>query len=294
MGHDLGDLSGRGRARLKDVVREKNIVVGVLAVPATRRAEGRGRSRRRGRPDHLQLLGGAARRSRRRDRAHVEPGSRPPPRSLLPPHVTGRRARLALARLSARRDGLERLHPRARARMEQSGPRGDCRLPGARSGAVRPRRRAGHRSGPAAAAAAGVRARPLRGARASAAAGPDGGASGARTSPRTPEAVRGCCPPISSSPTTCCSAGRSASAAGVPFRVKAHGSELEYSMRGRPELEHWGRETLAAADATFVGSEHIRERARGRRRPRRPRAHGAAGRRRRRVHASRIARRGAR
>jgi glycosyltransferase involved in cell wall biosynthesis len=46
--------------------------------------------------------------------------------------------------------------------------------------------------------------------------------------------------------------------AGLPFRVKAHGSELEYSMRGRPELERWGRESLALADATFVGSEHIR------------------------------------
>ena len=47
-------------------------------------------------------------------------------------------------------------------------------------------------------------------------------------------------------------------ASGAPFRVKAHGSELEYSMRGRPELERFGRETLAAADATYVGSEHIR------------------------------------
>jgi glycosyltransferase involved in cell wall biosynthesis len=48
-------------------------------------------------------------------------------------------------------------------------------------------------------------------------------------------------------------------ATGAPFRVKAHGSELEYSMRGRPELERWGAETLAGADATFVGSSHIRE-----------------------------------
>jgi glycosyltransferase involved in cell wall biosynthesis len=48
-------------------------------------------------------------------------------------------------------------------------------------------------------------------------------------------------------------------ATGERFRVKAHGSELEYSMRGRPELERWGRETLAHADATFVGSHHIRE-----------------------------------
>ena len=48
-------------------------------------------------------------------------------------------------------------------------------------------------------------------------------------------------------------------ATGAPFRVKAHGSELEYSMRGRPELERWGAEVLAHADATYVGSAHIRE-----------------------------------
>jgi glycosyltransferase involved in cell wall biosynthesis len=47
-------------------------------------------------------------------------------------------------------------------------------------------------------------------------------------------------------------------AAGAGFAVKAHGSELEYSMRGRPELERWGREALASASATFVGSAHIR------------------------------------
>jgi glycosyltransferase involved in cell wall biosynthesis len=48
-------------------------------------------------------------------------------------------------------------------------------------------------------------------------------------------------------------------ASGLRFRVKAHGSELEYSMRGRPELEAWGRESLAVAEATYVGSRHIRE-----------------------------------
>jgi glycosyltransferase involved in cell wall biosynthesis len=48
-------------------------------------------------------------------------------------------------------------------------------------------------------------------------------------------------------------------AAGARFRVKAHGSELEYSMRGRPDLEAWARESLAHAEATFVGSRHIRE-----------------------------------
>jgi glycosyltransferase involved in cell wall biosynthesis len=48
-------------------------------------------------------------------------------------------------------------------------------------------------------------------------------------------------------------------ATGMSFRVKAHGSELEYSMRGRPELEAWGRESLAQAEATYVGSHHIRK-----------------------------------
>jgi glycosyltransferase involved in cell wall biosynthesis len=48
-------------------------------------------------------------------------------------------------------------------------------------------------------------------------------------------------------------------AIGVPFIVKAHGSELEYSMRGNEQLSAWGRETLASAEAVVVGSEHIRE-----------------------------------
>jgi glycosyltransferase involved in cell wall biosynthesis len=48
-------------------------------------------------------------------------------------------------------------------------------------------------------------------------------------------------------------------AVGAPFVVKAHGSELEYSMRGNAELSAWGRETLAPARAVVVGSEHIRE-----------------------------------
>jgi glycosyltransferase involved in cell wall biosynthesis len=48
-------------------------------------------------------------------------------------------------------------------------------------------------------------------------------------------------------------------AAGAPFGVKAHGSELEYSMRGNEELSAWGREALAGAEAVFVGSGHIRD-----------------------------------
>jgi glycosyltransferase involved in cell wall biosynthesis len=45
---------------------------------------------------------------------------------------------------------------------------------------------------------------------------------------------------------------------GLPFAVKAHGSELEYSIRGNPGLAEWGRDMLAGARAVFVGSAHIR------------------------------------
>jgi glycosyltransferase involved in cell wall biosynthesis len=47
-------------------------------------------------------------------------------------------------------------------------------------------------------------------------------------------------------------------ASGMPFAVKAHGSELEYSMRGNQELAGWGRDCLGRAAAVFVGSAHIR------------------------------------
>jgi glycosyltransferase involved in cell wall biosynthesis len=50
-----------------------------------------------------------------------------------------------------------------------------------------------------------------------------------------------------------------AAASGAPYRVKAHGSELEYSMRGNEELAEWGRRSLARAEAVYVGSAHIRE-----------------------------------
>ena len=47
-------------------------------------------------------------------------------------------------------------------------------------------------------------------------------------------------------------------AAGMPFAVKAHGSELEFSIRGNEELAGWARESLDEAEAVFAGSEHIR------------------------------------
>jgi glycosyltransferase involved in cell wall biosynthesis len=53
--------------------------------------------------------------------------------------------------------------------------------------------------------------------------------------------------------------GPVAAATGARYAVKAHGSELEYSMRGNEELSAWGRESLAGAEAVFVGSAHIRE-----------------------------------
>jgi glycosyltransferase involved in cell wall biosynthesis len=46
-------------------------------------------------------------------------------------------------------------------------------------------------------------------------------------------------------------------ASGARYAVKAHGSELEYSMRGNPDLCAWARETLAGAAAVYVGSGHI-------------------------------------
>jgi glycosyltransferase involved in cell wall biosynthesis len=47
-------------------------------------------------------------------------------------------------------------------------------------------------------------------------------------------------------------------ASAMPFAVKAHGSELEYAMRGNEDLSTWGKHTLAAAEAVYVGSAHIR------------------------------------
>jgi glycosyltransferase involved in cell wall biosynthesis len=48
-------------------------------------------------------------------------------------------------------------------------------------------------------------------------------------------------------------------AVGMPFTVKAHGSELEFSMRGNDDLVAWTRESLQAAQEIVVGSEHIRD-----------------------------------
>jgi glycosyltransferase involved in cell wall biosynthesis len=46
-------------------------------------------------------------------------------------------------------------------------------------------------------------------------------------------------------------------ASGLPYVVKAHGSELEYAMRGHPDLCRWARQTLEPALDVVVGSEHV-------------------------------------
>jgi glycosyltransferase involved in cell wall biosynthesis len=46
-------------------------------------------------------------------------------------------------------------------------------------------------------------------------------------------------------------------ATNAPFSVKAHGSELEFSIRGNPRLAAWARDSLDRADAVFAGSDHI-------------------------------------
>ena len=52
--------------------------------------------------------------------------------------------------------------------------------------------------------------------------------------------------------------GAVAAATGLRSRVKAHGSELEYSIRGRAALAALARESLAGVEAVVVGSDHIR------------------------------------
>jgi glycosyltransferase involved in cell wall biosynthesis len=47
-------------------------------------------------------------------------------------------------------------------------------------------------------------------------------------------------------------------AAGVPYLLKAHGSELEFSLRGNDELCAWARDSLVTARAIFAGTEHVR------------------------------------
>ncbi len=64
---------------------------------------------------------------------------------------------------------------------------------------------------------------------------------------------------------------------GERFRVKAHGSELEYSMRGRPELEAVGPRVARAGRRGLRRLGAHPRRARGGHRPRRPGRRGPPG-----------------
>ncbi|MGB9377196.1 MAG: glycosyltransferase family 4 protein [Mycobacteriales bacterium] len=48
-------------------------------------------------------------------------------------------------------------------------------------------------------------------------------------------------------------------ASSLPYAVKAHGSELEFAMRGNAELCDWAREAMSTARLVIAGSEHIRD-----------------------------------
>lgn len=52
--------------------------------------------------------------------------------------------------------------------------------------------------------------------------------------------------------------GPVAAATGLPYIVKAHGSELEYAMRGEARLRAWASDTLAGSLGVLAGSEHIK------------------------------------
>src|SRR5690348_9264833 len=141
--------------------------------------------------------------------------------------------------------------------MEPCRPRRRRLLPGPACRPVRPRRRAGRRARSPAAAAAGLRPGRVRGARAAGAARAQWGAEGRvcrgerRCVAGVPAGRRRLREPRAD--------GRAGGAGGGRAVCReAHGSELEYSMRGRPELERLGADALAGAAAVFVGSGHIR------------------------------------
>ena len=143
VGREVGAMPVSDYLQLRDSVRDKNIIVGVIAVPADSAAGRRRRARRLQRQDHLQLLRGAARRSARRPGAHVQPGRGAPARLVLPPDLVkarqDRAVRIVLWHGYLLGGTGSNVYTRARARVEPPGPRGRGRLPGAEPRRVRPR-----------------------------------------------------------------------------------------------------------------------------------------------------------
>ena len=256
------DRQGRGREynRLKDMIHDKNVVVGVLQSRPTAPRPPR-RPDRRGRPDHLQLLGGAPRRAGRRD-LHTSAPDRLL-RAVLPPDLAGPGGAThpPLARVPARRHRVER----ARGRSPAHGTAGhDVTVVSQEPSRATTTSAARTLSGRSCRTACYPRSC------STATRGP----KLPRTSPR--RSARG-----TSRPTPRRCAARAAelvfanhvllgapvgAASGLPFRVKAHGSELEYSMRGRPWLEEWSRLARGRRGDVRRLAPHPRG-ARGRRRP---------------------------
>ena len=87
VGRTVGDIGVSDYGEVSNLVRDKNIIVGVLAVPATSAQKAAQDLVGLGGEDHLQLLRGAARRPVGRRGPHVEPGGRPALRALLPPDL---------------------------------------------------------------------------------------------------------------------------------------------------------------------------------------------------------------
>ena len=83
VGRGVGNVPVSDYTRLTDTIREKNIIVGVVAVPADNAQQVADDLVESGRADHLQLLRGSARRPAGRGRPHVEPCGRAPLRALL-------------------------------------------------------------------------------------------------------------------------------------------------------------------------------------------------------------------
>ena len=88
VGHAVSDtLTVRPYDDLDKVIRDEDVVVGVLAVPTAAAQEVADDLVEAGRQDHLQLLRGPAPGAARGDRAYLESRSRPALRALLLPHL---------------------------------------------------------------------------------------------------------------------------------------------------------------------------------------------------------------
>ena len=227
-----------------------------------RRPGGRRRPDRRGRADHLQLLRGAARRARRRHRAHLEPRRRAALRAVLPPDLArARPMRILLwhgyllggtgSNVYTRSLAREWIARRARRRRP---------LAGAAPGALRPRRRPVVRPDVGGLLPVFVLDR-YEGYEAKLRAGLHARRAATRWVEANAAALRELLPAdLVLLRTTSCSAAPSAPRAARRFAVKAHGSELEYSMRGNDRRSRRGeRSRSRARRPSSSAPTHIRE-----------------------------------